>query len=245
MGDPVFCDDIMTSNVNTDRTRIGSESSNNSAASSSTEKHVKRFSRRKSKSFRKYSIPEDCETISEIMSDVRQWAQKQSPPGGGNFNEQATRTLPPRGRRSKRRMRLMSMYSDESKQYGDKTQLDDVISEYNESENGNNGYLKTNEDGKPVLNGQLNNNDRKNAKNDTKIRPASGKVKKDIYGHDLNTLRIGDLPWGARWLAFTESVSIVGLRHAVDPQASNLRRLVWCLFILLGIGFMTYQIYER
>ena len=54
-----------------------------------------------------------------------------------------------------------------------------------------------------------------------------------------------DLPWGQRWLSFADTVSIVGLKYAVDPQAGNVHRLIWLALVLTGIGFMFYQIYER
>ena len=241
------CDDIRSVSINRDRSNAGSFHSNRSC---SAEENERSFSRGGSKSFRKYSIPEDVEFLGKAMSSVKPWADKQGAPGGGG----GARTLPPRGRRSKRRMRLMSMYSDESKRYGDKTQLDDVISEFDEAEIMSvNGYSSNNQSKaqqhlhrKSSENGQLNNNLNNTKTTSTGSEQLDDNTRhKNIHGHDLHSLRIGDLPWGARWLAFTDSVSIVGLRHAVDPQSSNFRRLVWFLFILLGIGFMTYQIYER
>ena len=71
------------------------------------------------------------------------------------------------------------------------------------------------------------------------------KAPSKLSGTDIAELSLSDLPWGARWLEFVEGVSIVGLRYAVDPQAGNVRRLVWGMFILLGVGFMIYQIFER
>ena len=58
-------------------------------------------------------------------------------------------------------------------------------------------------------------------------------------------IKWSDLPWGARWLAFVNDVSIVGLKYAVAPTATQLRRLVWALFVAAGVGFMMYQIFER
>ena len=58
-------------------------------------------------------------------------------------------------------------------------------------------------------------------------------------------LKLSDLPWGQRWLAFVDTVSVVGLKYAVDPRASNVHRVVWGALVLVGIGFMIYQISER
>ena len=63
-------------------------------------------------------------------------------------------------------------------------------------------------------------------------------------GND-DDLTLCDLPWGARWLSFVERVSVGGLSYAVNPQAANGRRLMWGFLVLVGIAFMTYQIYER
>ena len=82
----------------------------------------------------------------------------------------------------------------------------------------------------------------------TKTRPNSNTKFRNNQNSNIkleNELKLSDLPWGQRWLAFVDNVSIVGLKYAVDPQASNIHRAVWGLFILAGIGLMVYQIVDR
>ena len=75
---------------------------------------------------------------------------------------------------------------------------------------------------------------------------ASDGVKKDELDDQLDaTVSLSDLPWGGRWLDFVGDVSIGGLKYAVSPTGSTTRRSVWTFLVVLGFGFMLYQIYER
>ena len=114
-------------------------------------------------------------------------------------------------------MRLMSMYEDE---------LDQEM-------NGNNEGSKNNDVNKTEK-AQMNGKDEH-----------GGAKGSRLSDKNLDEIKLSDLPWGARWLEFVGGVSIVGLRYAVDPGSANTRRFLWTLFVLLGVGFMTYQIYER
>lgn len=43
---------------------------------------------------------------------------------------------------------------------------------------------------------------------------------------------------------FSEAVSVVGLRHATNASSSKGRRLVWVVWVLVGIGLAFYQIQD-
>lgn len=43
---------------------------------------------------------------------------------------------------------------------------------------------------------------------------------------------------------FSETVSLVGLRHATDGRSSMCRRILWMMWILVGIGLAFYQILD-
>src|SRR6218665_1686884 len=49
--------------------------------------------------------------------------------------------------------------------------------------------------------------------------------------------------------SFAQDVSIVGLSHLVKPSSykvsSVIRKVVWTMLLLFGVGFMTFQIYDR
>ena len=62
---------------------------------------------------------------------------------------------------------------------------------------------------------------------------------------ETDDVSLSDLPWGGRWLDFVGNVSIGGLKYAVSPTGSTTRRSVWMFLVVLGFGFMLYQIYER
>ena len=86
------------------------------------------------------------------------------------------------------------------------------------------------------------------SKKATKIKAVESEIKKkQDNDNDLenNELGFSDLPWGGRWLGFAGTVSIVGLKYAVDAASSNSRRLIWGFLVLSGIIFLTFQIYER
>ena len=48
-----------------------------------------------------------------------------------------------------------------------------------------------------------------------------------------------------RFYVFAEEVSIIGVRATVDQSRSIVRRLVWALLVLFGIGLAIYQVQER
>ena len=177
---------------------------------------------------------------------LKQWAQKQHPPvvldtdtdrRASQDSNDNRRPLVMRGkRRSKqaRRMRLMSMYSEEMDSGGGGG---GGGGQPVQNGTATNDYTKR----PPSSNGQLTSP----AEKRTSVISEPTKAPSKLSGTDIAELSLTDLPWGARWLEFVEGVSIVGLRYAVDPQAGNVRRLVWGMFILLGVGFMIYQIFER
>ena len=188
---------------------------------------------------RRYSFQEEMA--------LKQWAQKQHPPvvldtdtdrRASQDSNDNRRPLMMRGkRRSKqaRRMRLMSMYSEEMDSGGgggggggQPVQNGTATNDYTKRPPSSNGQLTS-----PA------------AEKRTSVISQPAKAPSKLSGTDIAELSLTDLPWGARWLEFVEGVSIVGLRYAVDPQAGNVRRLVWGMFILLGVGFMIYQIFER
>ena len=123
-------------------------------------------------------------------------------------------------RRSRGRLRLMSIYDDETS-----------YSSYKPRETHVNGN---------TIKEQPSVKKRTNA-----TKEKANTDKDQLSGSDITDLTLSDLPWGSRWLEFVDSVSVVGLRYAVDPKAARTRRYIWTWFILVGVGFMTYQIYER
>ena len=55
----------------------------------------------------------------------------------------------------------------------------------------------------------------------------------------------GEITWLHSLTVFCSDVSVVGLRYAVNPSHSPLRRSVWVLLLLSGAAFTVYQIQER
>ena len=46
-------------------------------------------------------------------------------------------------------------------------------------------------------------------------------------------------------IKFTKIISLVGLRHATDSRNSIIRRFVWLVWVVFGLGFAVYQIQDR
>ena len=44
---------------------------------------------------------------------------------------------------------------------------------------------------------------------------------------------------------FGEEVSVVGMRYIIRSSVNSFRKLIWITLVLLGIGFMIYQIQDR
>jgi len=53
------------------------------------------------------------------------------------------------------------------------------------------------------------------------------------------------LPLSKQIENFSEVVSIVGIRYAFIPTASRIKKAVWLILVLFGMGFMIYQINDR
>ncbi|XP_050413850.2 uncharacterized protein LOC126828235 [Patella vulgata] len=49
----------------------------------------------------------------------------------------------------------------------------------------------------------------------------------------------------ATWMEFTQSTSLHGLRYIWDYETFTLRRIIWLLLVLGGIGLMSFQIVDR
>ena len=50
---------------------------------------------------------------------------------------------------------------------------------------------------------------------------------------------------GQRIESFISEVSVVGLKYVVLTGAMYVRKAIWLLFVLGGLGFMIYQFYDR
>ena len=51
--------------------------------------------------------------------------------------------------------------------------------------------------------------------------------------------------WGPRISNFAGDVSIVGIRYVFEGNAHLLRRLLWLILVLGGVGFLFYQVVDR
>lgn len=54
-----------------------------------------------------------------------------------------------------------------------------------------------------------------------------------------------DVRWRALTSNFLGEVSIGGIKYLAVGEASVVRRLIWLTFVLFGVSFMSYQIYDR
>jgi len=65
----------------------------------------------------------------------------------------------------------------------------------------------------------------------------------------LSFLKILRMTMTHRMEIFAEEVSIVGLSNLVKPSTSKvgsiIRKVMWTMLLLLGTGFMVFQIYDR
>ena len=56
---------------------------------------------------------------------------------------------------------------------------------------------------------------------------------------------LGEIVIGQRIEAFFSEVSVVGLKYVVLTGAMYVRKAIWLLCVLGGLGFMIYQFHDR